>query len=112
MEGSLVLALMLNEASSPVSSPTSRFTYQKALASKTYVGTSFAGPWMEDKRISSWWMVDLGEDHQLMCNYYTFRQWVKSMRKVLKVSGMKGSIDGKTWTDLRTLQLLPLKTTL
>ncbi|KAL0674327.1 hypothetical protein Bca4012_002308 [Brassica carinata] len=89
MEGSLVLALMLDEASSPVSrlspaklessmlvprkkilitfnSPTSRFTYQKALASKTYVGTSFAGPWMEDKRISSWWMVDLGEDHQTM----------------------------------------------
>ncbi|KAG2271252.1 hypothetical protein Bca52824_065807 [Brassica carinata] len=22
-------------------------------------------PWMEEKRISSWWMVDLGEDHQL-----------------------------------------------
>ncbi|KAL0646987.1 hypothetical protein Bca4012_045278 [Brassica carinata] len=75
MEGSLVLALMLDEASSPVSrkkilitfnSPTSRFTYQKALASKTYVGTSFAGPWIEDKRISSWWMVDLGEDHQTM----------------------------------------------
>ncbi|KAG5410444.1 hypothetical protein IGI04_006763 [Brassica rapa subsp. trilocularis] len=135
MEGSLVLALILNEASSPVSRlsptklessmlvnrkkiPTSRFTYQKALASKTYVGTSFAGPWMEDKPISSWWMVDLGEDHQvssitslsiasfvflkthavrelhnlgnrkLMCNYYNFRRWVKSMHKVLKVSGI------------------------
>ncbi|KAF3571478.1 hypothetical protein F2Q69_00062010 [Brassica cretica] len=27
------------------------------------VGTE-KGPWMEEKCISSWWMVDLGEDHQ------------------------------------------------
>uniref|UniRef100_A0A1J3JLT4 BTB/POZ domain-containing protein n=1 Tax=Noccaea caerulescens TaxID=107243 RepID=A0A1J3JLT4_NOCCA len=73
------------------SSPTSRFTDPKALASKTYVGTSFAGPRMEDGHISSWWMVDLGEDHQLMCNYYTFKtRRVKSIRKVLEVSGIHG----------------------
>ncbi|CAN6987038.1 unnamed protein product, partial [Brassica oleracea var. botrytis] len=47
------------------SSRTSRFTYPKALASKTYVVTSLAGPWMEDKHISSWWLVDLGEHHQV-----------------------------------------------
>ncbi|KAF3505669.1 hypothetical protein F2Q69_00009172 [Brassica cretica] len=133
MEGSLVLALMLDKASSPtldgtciakalekakphevgifdvgslvkvkeivevIFTPTSRFTYPKSLASKTYVGTSSAGPWIEDKRIYSWWLVDLGEHHQLMFNYYIFRRWVKSIRK--------GSVDGKTWTNLRTLRL-------
>ncbi|KAF8086946.1 hypothetical protein N665_0607s0008 [Sinapis alba] len=81
------------------SSPTSRFTDPKALASKTYVGTSFAGPRMEDGRISSWWMVDLGEDHQLMCNYYTFRQ--DGSRAYARSWKFQGSMDGKTWTDLR-----------
>jgi len=28
-------------------------------------GTSFAGPRMEDGHISSWWVVDLGEEHQV-----------------------------------------------
>ncbi|KAH0895077.1 hypothetical protein HID58_057506 [Brassica napus] len=42
------------------SSPTSRLTYPKALASKTHVGLGW-----KKKRISSWWMVDLGEDHQI-----------------------------------------------
>ncbi|KAL1192782.1 BTB/POZ domain-containing protein [Cardamine amara subsp. amara] len=81
------------------SSPTSRFTDPKALASKTYVGTSFAGPRMEEGHISSWWMVDLGEDHQLMCNYYTFRQ--DGSRAFTKSWKFQGSMDGKTWTDLR-----------
>ncbi|CAH8282353.1 unnamed protein product [Eruca vesicaria subsp. sativa] len=81
------------------SSPTSRFTDPKALASRTYVGTSFAGPRMEDGRISSWWMVDLGEDHQLMCNYYTFRQ--DGSRAYARSWKFQGSMDGKTWTDLR-----------
>uniref|UniRef100_M4DYQ7 BTB domain-containing protein n=1 Tax=Brassica campestris TaxID=3711 RepID=M4DYQ7_BRACM len=81
------------------SSPTSRFTDPKALASKTYVGTSFAGPRMEDGRISSWWMVDLGEDHQLMCNYYTFRQ--DGSRAYARSWKFQGSMDGNTWTDLR-----------
>nr|VDD01208.1 unnamed protein product [Brassica oleracea] len=45
---------------------------------------------MEEKCISSWWMVDLGEDHQLMCSYYTFRRWV------LEDSGINGweNMDG------------------
>ncbi|KAF3546261.1 hypothetical protein DY000_02009609 [Brassica cretica] len=140
MEGSLVLALMLDKASSPTldgtciakalekakphevgifdvgslvkvkeivekilitsSSPTSRFTYPKALASKTYVVWPTKGYLLSralDKRISSWWLVDLGQHHQLMFNYYIFRRWVKSIRK--------GSVDGKTWTNLRTLRL-------
>ncbi|XP_010469825.1 PREDICTED: BTB/POZ domain-containing protein At2g30600-like isoform X2 [Camelina sativa] len=81
------------------SSPTSRFTDPKALASKAYVGTSFAGPRMEGGHISSWWMVDLGEDHQLMCNYYTFRQ--DGSRAFTRSWKFQGSMDGKIWTDLR-----------
>ncbi|ESQ51619.1 hypothetical protein EUTSA_v10016264mg [Eutrema salsugineum] len=91
-----VLAKKINITSS---SPTSRFTDPKALASKTYVGTSFAGPRKEDGHISSWWMVDLGEDHQLMCNYYTFRQ--DGSRAFTRSWKFQGSMDGKTWTDLR-----------
>lgn len=80
------------------SSPLSRFTDPKVLVSRSYQvctkinisiyvpvsclgsgvdirqGTSFAGPRMEDGRNSTWWMVDLGPGHQLMCNYYTVRQ--------------------------------------
>ncbi|CAD5319962.1 unnamed protein product [Arabidopsis thaliana] len=91
-----VLAKKINITSS---SPTSRFTDPKALASKAYAGTSFAGPRMEDGHISSWWMVDLGEEHQLMCNYYTFRQ--DGSRAFTRFWKFQGSMDGKTWTDLR-----------
>ncbi|KAH0926605.1 hypothetical protein HID58_018861 [Brassica napus] len=128
MEGSLVLALMLDEASSPVhrlsptkleslllvlrkleyphyiqqsQCPTSRFTYPKALASKTYVGTSLAGPWMEDKRISSWWLVDLGEHHQLMFKYYIFRRWVRAYEDYVCLDGHEG-ISG--WENMDELE--------
>jgi len=56
------------------SSPNSRYTDPKALVSKNYQGTCFAGPRDEDGKKCSWWMVDIGQDHQLMCNYYTVRQ--------------------------------------
>lgn len=81
------------------SSPTSRYTDPKALASRTYVGTSFAGPRIENGRTTSWWMVDLGNDHQLMCNYYTLQQ--DGSRSYIRSWKFQGSMDGKTWTDLR-----------
>ncbi|KAJ6336677.1 hypothetical protein OIU76_006534 [Salix suchowensis] len=56
------------------SSPPSRYTDPKALVSRTYQGTSFAGPRMEGGHIHAWWMIDIGQDHQLMCNHYTLRQ--------------------------------------
>ncbi|XP_010556054.1 PREDICTED: BTB/POZ domain-containing protein At2g30600 [Tarenaya hassleriana] len=82
-----------------VSSPTSRFTDPKTLASRTYMGTSFAGPRMEDGQISSWWMVDLGKDHQLMCNYYTLRQ--DGSRTYPRSWKLQGSMDGNSWADVR-----------
>lgn len=32
-------------------------------------GTCFAGPRMEDGRICAWWMVDIGQDHQVEALY-------------------------------------------
>ncbi|GAB2300447.1 hypothetical protein Dimus_038613 [Dionaea muscipula] len=47
------------------SSPISRFTDPKVLASRTYQGTSFAGARVEEGNKCAWWMVDIGEDHQV-----------------------------------------------
>ncbi|XP_002510674.2 BTB/POZ domain-containing protein At2g30600 isoform X1 [Ricinus communis] len=81
------------------SSPTLRHTDPKALVSRTYQGTSFAGPRMEDGNKCAWWMVDIGKDHQLMCNYYTLRQ--DGSRAYIRFWNLQGSLDGKSWTNLR-----------
>ncbi|CAH1446256.1 unnamed protein product [Lactuca virosa] len=66
--------VLAKKISITASNPISRYTDPKVLASRTYQGTSFAGPRIEDGKNCSWWMIDLGLDHQLMCNYYTLRQ--------------------------------------
>ncbi|TXG51932.1 hypothetical protein EZV62_021101 [Acer yangbiense] len=81
------------------SSPTSRFTDPKTLVSRTYQGTSFAGPRMEDGQQCAWWMIDIGQDHQLMCNYYTLR--MDGSRAYNRFWNFQGSLDGRTWTNLR-----------
>ncbi|GLT46059.1 hypothetical protein SLA2020_198470 [Shorea laevis] len=81
------------------SSPNSRFTDPKVLVSRTYQGMSFAGPRIENGHASAWWMVDLGQDHQLMCNYYTLRQ--DGSRAYIRFWKFQGSMDGRTWIDLR-----------
>ncbi|KAL3505492.1 hypothetical protein ACH5RR_035333 [Cinchona calisaya] len=81
------------------SSPISRFTDPKVLASRTYQGTSFAGPRMEDGRNTSWWMVDIGTGHQLMCNYYTLRQ--DGSMAFMRYWNFQGSSDGENWQNLR-----------
>ncbi|KAK4434125.1 BTB/POZ domain-containing protein [Sesamum alatum] len=81
------------------SSPLSRFTDPKVLVSRSYQGTSFAGPRMEDGRTTSWWMVDIGHGHQLMCNYYTLRQ--DGSRAFIRNWSFQGSMDGNNWTNLR-----------
>lgn len=47
------------------SSPISRCTDPKVLVSRNFQGTSVAGPQMEGGRNTSWWMVDIGPDHQV-----------------------------------------------
>ncbi|XP_071733978.1 BTB/POZ domain-containing protein At2g30600 [Rutidosis leptorrhynchoides] len=81
------------------SNPISRYTDPKVLASRTYQGTSFAGPRIEDGKNCSWWMIDLGLDHQLMCNYYTLRQ--DGSKAFMRHWNFQGSSDGKNWTNLR-----------
>lgn len=81
------------------SSPVSRYTDPKALVSRTYQGTSYAGPQFEDGKKSTWWMVDIGKDHQLMCNYYTMRQ--DSSTAYVRSWALEGSLDGHIWTNLR-----------
>lgn len=84
------------------SSPISRFTDPKVLVSRTYQGTSFAGRQIEAGNISSWWMIDIGQDHQLICNYYTLRQ--DGSRAFIRSWNLQGSIDGKNWTNLRVYE--------
>ncbi|KAG0459264.1 hypothetical protein HPP92_022392 [Vanilla planifolia] len=55
------------------STPPCRYTDPKALVSRVFQATSFSGPRVEDGRSCAWWMVDIGQNHQLMCNYYTLR---------------------------------------
>lgn len=82
------------------SSPPSRFTYSKALVSRNYQGTSFAGPCIDGGQMSAWWKVDLGKDQQLLCNYYTVRQ--DSSSSFMRHWSLEGSMDGQRWTQLRT----------
>ncbi|XP_059634394.1 BTB/POZ domain-containing protein At2g30600 [Cornus florida] len=81
------------------SSPNSRYTDPKVLGSRTYQGLSFAGARIEDRKNSTWWMIDIGQDHQLMCNYYTLRQ--DGSRAYMRYWNFQGSLDGETWTNLR-----------
>lgn len=81
------------------SSPHSRYTDPKVLVSRTYQGTCFAGPRLENGHNSTWWMVDLGQDHQLMCNYYTLRQ--DGSKAFPRCWNIQGSLDGKSWKNLR-----------
>ncbi|KAF5934898.1 hypothetical protein HYC85_026027 [Camellia sinensis] len=44
------------------SSPISRHTDPKVLVSRTYQGTSFAGPRIEDGKNCTWWIIDIGQE--------------------------------------------------
>ena len=52
------------------SSPTCRFTDPKAVVSGHFLRNNAAG---QRRDGGIWWRVDLGEQHLLMCNYYTMR---------------------------------------
>ncbi|KAK8956097.1 BTB/POZ domain-containing protein [Platanthera guangdongensis] len=80
------------------SSPTCRYTDPKALVSRAYQPTSFAGPRTENGRSCTWWMVDIGQDHQLMCNYYSLRQ--DGSTTFMRSWAFQGSMDGEKWTNL------------
>ncbi|KAE8736188.1 BTB/POZ domain-containing protein [Hibiscus syriacus] len=81
------------------SGPVSSHTDPKVLVSRTYQGTCFAGPRMENGNIFAWWILDIGQDHQLMCNYYTLRQ--DGSRAYIRNWKFQGCMDGRSWIDLR-----------
>ncbi|KAJ0967945.1 hypothetical protein J5N97_024862 [Dioscorea zingiberensis] len=81
------------------SSPTSRYTDAKALVSRTYQATLYAGPRIQDGHICAWWMIDIGEGHQLMCNYYTLRQ--DGSNTYPRSWALQGSMNMENWTTLR-----------
>ncbi|OAY82979.1 BTB/POZ domain-containing protein, partial [Ananas comosus] len=91
--------VLAKKISVTASSPPSRYTDPKALVSRTFQATFFAGPRMENGQICSWWMIDIGQDHQLMCNYYTLRQ--DGSTTFMRSWAFQGSMDGENWTNLR-----------
>ncbi|KAA8537413.1 hypothetical protein F0562_026900 [Nyssa sinensis] len=91
--------VLAKKITTSASSPISRYTDPKVLVSRSYQGTSFAGPRIEDGRNSTWWMIDIGHEHQIMCNYYTLRQ--DGSRAYIRSWNFQGSMDGKSWTNLR-----------
>lgn len=52
------------------SSPSCRFTDPKAVVSGHFLRNNAAG---QRRDGGTWWRLDLGEQHRLMCNYYTMR---------------------------------------
>jgi hypothetical protein len=81
------------------SSPACRSTDPKALVGAGFARCNFAGPRMEDGQLSSWWVLDLGPQHQLICNHYTLRH--DASTDFLRSWVLQGSNDGASWADLR-----------
>lgn len=52
------------------SSPTCKQTDPKAVVSGNFCRNNMAGP---SKVGATWWLVDLGRQHRLICNYYLLR---------------------------------------
>ncbi|KAL4421040.1 hypothetical protein ABPG77_007515 [Micractinium sp. CCAP 211/92] len=81
------------------SSPACRSTDPRALVGHNFARCNFAGPRMENGQPSSWWVLDLGPRHQLICNYYTLRH--DGSADFLRSWVLQGSNDGASWADLR-----------
>eukprot|EP00775_Hariotina_reticulata_P005568 gene5568-5805_t len=103
------------------SSPPSRYTDPKAIVSGQFLNTSFAGPryirgcprQAEDPAAaagncngstptlpSTWWQLDLGPQHRLLCNYYTIRH-DGCQDGFVRHWALQGSNDLQHWLDLR-----------
>ncbi|KAG2440290.1 hypothetical protein HXX76_004401 [Chlamydomonas incerta] len=81
------------------SSPTGRTTDPRVLAGRQFVRTNFAGPRYVNGVASSWWQVDLGEQHQLAITYYTLRH--DGSQDFARSWVLQGSHDLTNWVDLK-----------
>ena len=51
------------------SSPSCKHTDPKAVVSGNFLRLNLAGP----SKTGTWWQINLGPGHRLICNYYTLR---------------------------------------
>jgi len=91
--------VVTNEVKITASSPVSRFTDPRRLASRTFSPVSYASPHLhESGAISTYWQVDLGEQRRLFCNYYTMRQ--DASEEYPRDWMLQGSQDGERWVTM------------
>lgn len=57
-----------------------------------------SGPSYSDGRFVTWWQLDLGPSHRLVCNYYTLRQ--DGSEDYARNWVLQGSADALEWRDL------------
>ncbi|KAL4459024.1 hypothetical protein ABPG75_013889 [Micractinium tetrahymenae] len=81
------------------SSPACRSTDPRAVVGNNFARCNFAGPRMENGQPASWWVLDLGPEHQLICNCYTLRH--DGSADFLRSWVLQGSNDNASWADLR-----------
>ncbi|KXZ51612.1 hypothetical protein GPECTOR_12g576 [Gonium pectorale] len=81
------------------SSPTGRTTDPRVVVGRQFVRTNFAGPRYVNGAASTWWQVDLGEQHQLAITYYTLRH--DGSPDYARSWVLQGSQDLGTWVDLK-----------
>lgn len=84
--------------------PTWCVSFLQAIVSHQFLRTSFAGPRYQSGQPCTWWLIDLGPDHRLLCNYYTLRQdgstdfarhWVLQVTGVVQGLGVR--VQGQLW---------------
>ena len=55
-----------------------------------------------DAKQNSWWCVDLGEKNRLFITHCALRHGKEDFKATLQQWQLQGSMDGRTWTNLKT----------
>lgn len=77
-----------------------RHTVSRYITSQHYHPISHALPCRDEAgQLSTYWMIDLGEQHRLICNYYSIRS--DSCKRGPQSWVLEASIDGEHWSVLR-----------
>lgn len=78
------------------SSPSSRWTKPEAVVNRSCTTVNYASG---SQDYPAWWLVDLGEKYQLLCNYYTFQ--TDGAKNTTKDWSFQASNDKLTWTTIK-----------
>lgn len=77
-----------------------RHTVSRYITSQQYHPISHALPCRDEAgQLSTYWMIDLGEEHLLICNYYSIRS--DSCKRGPQSWVLEASTDGDEWSVLR-----------